>query len=486
MAAAERDTTILGKTNFRNRQVDFGIKTDDRRRHIYIMGKTGTGKTTLMENMLIDDILAGRGVGLIDPHGEFVDKILDFIPEERIDDIIYFNPADTEYPIAFNPLESVAGEHRHLVASGVMGVFKKVWPDVWSARMEYILNNTLLALLEYPGSTLLGIMRMLSDREYRSKVVENLHDPVVKSFWTNEFARYTQRLETEAVAAIQNKVGQFVSNPLIRNVLGQPHSSIDLRKVMDQEKILVADLSKGRIGEDNSALLGAMLITKLQLAAMKRVDIPEAERKDFYLYIDEFQNFSTESFVNVLSEARKYRLSLVLAHQYISQLGDYKDSKVRDAIFGNVGTMILFRTGAEDAEFLEKEFAPTFEASDLVNLPNYSVYVRLMIDGVASKPFSAGTLGPKTAPNGSFADLIIENSRRHFGTPRSIVEKKIASEWSSEAGEIDKKVERRGEERLGILTERPPPRKNDKYRKPIDKTRLKEALEKSGNGGGGE
>ncbi|MDP2650552.1 MAG: DUF87 domain-containing protein, partial [bacterium] len=236
MAAAERDTTILGKTNFRNRQVDFGIKTDDRRRHIYIMGKTGTGKTTLMENMLIDDILAGRGVGLIDPHGEFVDKILDFIPEERIDDIIYFNPADTEYPIAFNPLESEAGEHRHLVASGVMGVFKKVWPDVWSARMEYILNNTLLALLEYPGSTLLGIMRMLSDREYRGKVVENLHDPVVKSFWTNEFARYTQRLETEAVAAIQNKVGQFVSNPLIRNVLGQPHSSIDLRKVMDQGK----------------------------------------------------------------------------------------------------------------------------------------------------------------------------------------------------------------------------------------------------------
>src|SRR3989344_2522138 len=235
----ERDTTILGKTNFRNRQVDFGIKTDDRRRHIYIMGKTGTGKTTLMENMLIDDILAGRGVGLIDPHGEFVDKILDFIPEERIDDIIYFNPADTEYPIAFNPLESVAGEHRHLVASGVMGVFKKVWPDVWSARMEYILNNTLLALLEYPGSTLLGIMRMLNDREYRGKIVENLHDPVVKSFWTNVFARYTQRLETEAEAAIQNKVGQFVSNPLISNVLGQPHSSIDLRKVMDQEKILV-------------------------------------------------------------------------------------------------------------------------------------------------------------------------------------------------------------------------------------------------------
>lgn len=481
MGLPDKDTTILGRTNFRNRQVDFGIKTDDRRRHIYVVGKTGTGKTSMMENMITDDILAGRGVGLIDPHGEFVEKILNFIPEERIDDVIYFNPADTAYPIAFNPLEAEAGEHRHLVASGVMGVFKKVWPDVWSARMEYILNNTLLALLEYPGSTLLGIMRMLSDREYRARVVDNLQDPVVKSFWQNEFARYTQRLETEAVAAIQNKVGQFVSNPLIRNVLGQPHSSIDLRKVMDEGKILLANLSKGRIGEDNSALLGAMLITKLQLAAMKRVDMPEAERRDFYLYIDEFQNFSTESFVNVLSEARKYRLSLVLAHQYIGQLGDLKDSKVRDAIFGNVGTMILFRTGAEDAEFLEKEFAPTFEASDLVNLPNRNAYIRLMIDGVASKPFSAETTDTKPLPRESFGDLIIENSRQHFGTPREMVEKKIASEWSSEAKTVDEKVERRGEQRLGILKNQPPQRQPDRYRKPIDKEKLKGLLEKTGD-----
>ena len=485
MAEGEKDTTVLGKTNFRNKQVDFGIKTDDRRRHIYVVGKTGTGKTSMMENMIIDDILAGRGVGLIDPHGEFVEKVLNFIPEERIDDVIYFNPADTAYPIAFNPLETVADEHRHLVASGVMGVFKKVWPDVWSARMEYILNNTLLALLEYPDSTLLGIMRMFSDREYRAKIVQNLQDPVVKSFWMDEFARYTQRLETEAVAAIQNKVGQFVSNPLIRNVLGQPHSSIDLRKVMDQGKILLANLSKGRIGEDNSALLGAMLITKLQLAAMKRVDMPEAERRDFYLYIDEFQNFSTESFVNVLSEARKYRLSLVLAHQYIGQLGDYKDAKVRDAIFGNVGTMILFRTGAEDAEFLEKEFAPTFEASDLVNLPNRNIYIRLMIDGVASKPFSAETTDLKPLPQDSFGDLIIENSRSHFGTPRATVEKQIASEWLSEAEKLEEKVERRGEKRLDILTN-PPPNKPRKDRKPIDRERLKEALDKSGNGTGSE
>ncbi|MBI3088654.1 MAG: type IV secretory system conjugative DNA transfer family protein [Candidatus Colwellbacteria bacterium] len=478
----EKDTTILGKTNFRNRKVEFGIKADDRRRHIYIMGKTGTGKTTMMENMIIDDILAGRGVGLIDPHGEFAEKILNFVPEERIDDVIYFNPDDTEYPIAFNPLESVADEHRHLVASGVMGVFKKIWPDVWSARMEYILNNTLLALLEYPDSTLLGIMRMLAERDYRAKVVENLQDPVIKSFWVNEFARYTQRLETEAVAAIQNKVGQFISNPLIRNVLGQPHSSIDLRQIMDQGKILIADLSKGRIGEDNSALLGGMLITKLQAAAMKRVNIPESERRDFYLYIDEFQNFSTESFVNVLSEARKYRLSLVLAHQYIGQLGDYQNSKVRDAIFGNVGTIVLFRCGAEDAEFLEREFTPEFEASDLVNLAKYNIYIKLLIDGIASKPFSAETLEPKVPPKESFADLIIENSRRRYGTPRAVVEKKIASEWSAEAEMIEEKAERRGEQRLGILANQPPPvRKQDKPRKAIDKERLKEVLEKTGN-----
>src|SRR3990167_7397699 len=458
----ENEITLLAQTNFRNQRVKFGIKTDDRRRHMYVIGKTGTGKTEMLENMALADIKAGHGLGIIDPHGEFAEKILELIPESRMDDVIYFNPADINYPIAFNPLEVADPELRHLVASGIMSVFKKIWPDVWSAWMEYILNNSLLTLLEYPGSTLLGIMHLLSDKEYRKKVVGNLQDSVVKSFWVDEFARYTQRLETEAVAAIQNKVGQFVSNPLIRNILGQPHSSIDLRKVMDQGKILIADLSKGRIGEDNSALLGAMLITKLQLAAMKRVDMPEAERKDFYLYIDEFRNFSTESFVNVLSEARKYRLSLVLTHQYIGQLGgDYKDSKVRDAIFGNVGTMVLFRTGAEDAEFLDKEFAPTFEASDLVNLPNRNIYIRLMIDGVASRPFSAATLGPKPLPRESYGDLIIENSRRHFGTPKATVEAKIAGEWGSEASIVDEKTERRGEERLGILMNRPPSKKKD-------------------------
>ena len=283
----DNNVTILGKCNFRNQNVEFGIKTDDRRRHIYVVGKTGTGKTTLLENMVIDDIFAGRGVGLIDPHGDLAKEVINHIPEERVDDVIYFDPSDTEYPIAFNPLEKVQDEHRHLIASSIMAVFEKIWPDVWSARMQYILNNSLLALLEFPNATLLGIMRMLSDKKFRKEVVNQLTDPVVKSFWINEFGQYSDRLAVEAVAAIQNKVGQFVANPLIRNIMGQPHSSLNLRKAMDEGKIIIANLSKGQIGEDNSALLGAMLITRLQMAAMSRVNIREEERRDFYLYIDE-------------------------------------------------------------------------------------------------------------------------------------------------------------------------------------------------------
>ncbi len=431
------DITLFGKINFRNQQKKFGIKMDDRRRHVYIVGKTGAGKTTMLENMIITDIMSGRGVGVVDPHGELAEKILDFVPKERIQDVIYINPADLEYPIAFNPLEQVGTEYRHLIASGIMGVFKKIWPDVWSARMEYILNNTLLALLEFPGSTLLGIMRVLSDKDYRKKVVDNLKDPVVKGFWVNEFAKYTQRLESEATAAIQNKVGQFVTNPLIRNILGQPRSSVDMRKIMDERKILVVNLSKGKIGEDNAALLGAIIITKLQLSAMSRVDIPEKDRKDFYLYVDEFQNFATDSFANILSEARKYHLCLVLAHQYIGQLihGPHGEStKVRDAIFGNVGTMVTFRVGAEDAEFLEKEFQPDFMATDLVNLPKYNFYTKLMIDGVTSHPFSASNIPPQTPPKEIFRDAIVENGQKKYGTPRHLVEEKIASEWMAVEG----------------------------------------------------
>lgn len=436
----------FGIVNFRNQQRRFGVKIDDRRRHMYVIGKTGMGKTTFLENMVISDILAGRGVGVVDPHGEFAEKLLDFVPEERIKDVIYFDPSDMRYPIAFNPLEQVGTEFRHLVASGIMGVFKKIWADLWSARMEYILNNTLLALLEYPGSTLLGIMRMLNDKDYRKRVVDNLKDPVVKSFWVNEFARYSQKFETEATASIQNKVGQLVTNPLVRNILGQPHSSIDMRKIMDEEKILIVNLSKGKIGEDNSALLGAMIITKLQLSAMSRVDIPESQRKDFYLYVDEFQNFATDSFANILSEARKYRLCLILAHQYIRQLVHDTNTKVRDAIFGNVGTLVSFRVGAEDAEFLEKEFQPDFMANDFVGLPKYNFYIKLMIDGISSRPFSASNIPPHETPVQSFKDVIIENSRKEFSTPRELVEQKIASEWMTEGAKaVEEKISRKGE-----------------------------------------
>jgi len=423
------EINFFGETNFRNVSRKFGIKVDDRRRHFYAIGKTGMGKTEMLKNMAVQDILEGRGLGFVDPHGEAVEEILNFVPEERVQDVIYFNPADIKYPIAFNVMEQVDPEKRHMVASGLMSVFKKIWPDVWSARMEYILNNVVLALLEYPESTLLGINRMLSDTDYRQMVVEKVADPVVKAFWLQEYSRYTQRYEVEATAAIQNKVGQFISNPLIRNIIGQTHSSIDMRKVMDGEKILLANIAKGRIGEDNSRLLGGLLITKLQLAAMSRVDIPEAERKDFFLYIDEFQHFATESFVNILSEARKYRLSLILSHQYVGQLGVGVDATVRDAVFGNVGTLVTFRIGAEDAEIFEKEFSPEFVNQDFVNMGKYTIYVKLMIDGVSSRPFSAHTLPPPKPQDEPRTQEIIDASREKYATPVKIVEDKIAK-WT--------------------------------------------------------
>ncbi|MCX6702297.1 MAG: type IV secretion system DNA-binding domain-containing protein [Candidatus Wolfebacteria bacterium] len=486
--------TICGETNFRGKRVKFGIKKEDRSRHMYVIGKTGTGKTSFLENMAIDDIRNGRGVAVIDPHGEFAEKMLDYVPEERINDIIYFNPSDLDYPMAFNVLEQVSVESRHLVASGIMGVFKKIWPDVWSARMEYILNNTLLALLEYPGSTLLGIMRMLAEKDYRNKIVDSLTDPVIKSYWKNEFDRYTQRQEVESVAAIQNKVGQFVSNPLIRNIVGQAHSTINMRKIMDDGKIFIANISKGKVGEDNSALLGAMLITKLQLAAMSRVDIPSGERRDFYVYVDEFQNFSTESFANILSEARKYRLNLILAHQYIGQLvTSDRSMKVRDAVFGNVGTIVSFRVGAEDAEFLEKEFMPEFLMNDLVNLANRDVYIKLMVDGVTSQPFSARTCDSYPRPHDVIRDVIIESSRNQYSVPRAIVEEKIAKEWTSGSDRVEERIQRRDEMPLSsVLNERRPdhapfephrreeqPRKEFKEKKAVNMEDLRKAIENS-------
>src|SRR3989344_4400558 len=415
----------FGETNFRNRKQKFGIKTDDRRRHVYVIGKTGMGKTTLLENLVIDDIQAGRGVAVVDPHGEFAEKILDFVPANRLHDVIYFNPADIEHPIAFNVLEQVAPEHRHLITDGLVGVFQKLWAETWGPRLEYVLRNSILALLEVPDSTLLGIMRILVDKEYRKSVIDILKDPVVKAFWVNEFARYPDRFMAEAISPIQNKVGQFLTNPLIRNIVGQSTTSIDLREVMDSEKIVILNLSKGRVGEGTSKLLGAMMITKLQLAAMSRVDISEEERKDFYLYVDEFQNFATTSFVNILSEARKYRLNLILAHQYIEQL----EEPVQAAVLGNVGTLIAFRVGAPDSELFEKEFGPDFMAIDLVNLSKYNIYLKLMIDGAASRAFSATTLAPYPKTEISYRQEIIEYSRKMYASSRQDVEAAIEA-WA--------------------------------------------------------
>ena len=418
----DNEVMFFAQTNFRNEMRRFGIKIDDRRRHMYLIGKTGMGKSTILENMIIEDIRAGRGVAVVDPHGDLAEKIIQYIPEERIKDVVYFNPSDIDFPIAFNLVEQVEPHLRHLVASGLIGVFQKLWADSWGPRLEYILRNAILAILDFPGSTLLGVVRMLSDKDYRKKVVSNIKDPVVKSFWEKEFSSYADKFASEAVSPIQNKVGQFLSSSFMRNIVGQVKSSIDIREIMDGGKILIMNLSKGRIGEDNSALLGAMMITKIQLAAMSRVDIEEKDRKDFYLYIDEFQNFSTESFANILSEARKYRLNLIMAHQYIEQLNE----RVKPAVFGNVGTIIVFRVGAADAEELVKEFTPVFTEEDIVNLPKYEMYLKLMIDGIASDPFSARGLPPLPVEDKTNnTEKVISYSREKYASKKEIVEEKI-------------------------------------------------------------
>ncbi len=386
----EKNITVLGKTNFRGSQSIFGVKPIDRRRHIYVIGKTGMGKSTLLENMIYSDIMAGRGVGVIDPHGDLADAVLNFIPSNRINDVVLVDPSDKEYAVAFNMLENVDPALGSIVCSGLVGIFKKIYADSWGPRLEHILRNTILALLEYPGTSMLGITRILSDDAYRKKIVSKIEDPVVKSFWIDEFGKMQDRIRIEAISPIQNKVGQFLSSPVIRNIVGQPKSTIDLRFAMDKGKIVIINLSKGKIGEDNSALLGAMFITKFQLDAMSRASIPEKDRKDFYLYVDEFQNFATESFATILSEARKYKLNLTMANQYIAQMPD----EVRDAVFGNVGSVLSFQVGFDDAEYISQQFGEEILPPDLVSLSKYTAYMRLLIEGMPTKTFSLVTLPP--------------------------------------------------------------------------------------------
>lgn len=386
----KEEITYFATTNFRNKATPFGIKRKDRRAHMYLLGKTGTGKSTLLRTLIRQDLLNGHGLALLDPHGDLVEQVLAEVPEKKHADLIYFDVTDTSHPLGFNPLESVSTQYRPLAASGLLSVFQHIWSDSWGPRLEHILRNALLALLEQPVATLADIPRLLHDNAYQKQVVSKLENEQVRTFWLKEYAGYPARFRAEAVAPLQNKVGAFLANPLIQRIVTQERSAFRLRRVMDEGKVLLVNLAKGKIGADTATLMGSLLVSRMGLAALSRADQPEEERRDFYLYLDEFHNFTTLSLAGMLSELRKYRLNLILAHQYLAQL----DERLLAAILGNVGTVVSFRVGPADAETIAPEFAPEFSATDLVNLANYHIYLKLMIDGRVSKPFSAQTLPP--------------------------------------------------------------------------------------------
>lgn len=380
--------TFFAETDFRGRPQRFGIKRRDRRQHMYLVGKTGMGKSTLLETLIRSDLLAGHGLALIDPHGDLAEAVLRGIPDGRRKDLIVLDPSTPGGRVPFNPLRVPDAARRHLVAAGLVSAFRKIWADSWGPRVEYILYNSLRALVDYPGATLLDVPRLLADDFFRAGVLDSVTDPRVLEFWRKEFTAYPKGLRAEALAPIQNKVGQYLASPAVREILGHREGGLDLRRLMDEGKVLVAVLSKGKLGEATSALLGALLVSGIETAALGRADLPEDRRRDFYLYIDEFQTFATDSLAGILQEARKYHLNLIVAHQYLGQLTE----TVRGAIFGNVGTLVAFRVGAEDAEYLARELAPVFSERDLVSLGPHRIFLRLMIDGVMSEPFSARTL----------------------------------------------------------------------------------------------
>ncbi len=421
--ARHPDLAILGQATHRGQVQRFGILPDDRRRHVALVGKTGQGKTTLLRQLIVSDVRSGRGVALLDPHGDLCETLLAAVPRKRTNDVILFDAADPHHPLSFNPLHCPRPEMRPLVASGILSSFKKLYTEFWGPRMEHILRNALLAVLETPGATLLSLLRLLSDARYRQAVTASIADPLVRNFWEKEFAGWPIKFQVEAVAPVQNKLGHFLSSPLLRNILGQSRSSLDLRQVMDNGQILLANLSKGRLGDDASALLGSFLVTSVQLAAMSRADQPETQRRDFFLYVDEFQNFATESFATILSEARKYRLALTLANQYLAQL----DDQTKAALFGNIGTLISFQVGADDAETIALQLGGEVTPQDLLQLPRYMAYVRLLIDGLPSRPFSMQTLTPTAATARDRPNIIRRTSRQRYARPAAEVEKEIAA-----------------------------------------------------------
>ncbi len=407
----------------------FGISAIDERQHIYIIGKTGSGKTTLLRNLILQHIALGHGVGLIDPHGDLAEEILHHIPPRRADHLVYFNPGDLEHPTALNLLARVPPDERHLVASGIVSAFKGIWRDSWGPRLEYILYNAVAALLDCENVSLLGVSRLLTDPRYRAKIVRQIKDPFIRAFWVEEYEGYDERFRREAIAPIQNKLGQFLLNPVVRNIVGQVKSKVSIPFIMNNQRLFIANLSKGRLGHDKANLLGSLLVTQFQLAAMARATMPEDERRDFYLFIDEFQNFSTDAFASILAEARKYRLCLILSHQYVDQLS----LPIRQAVFGNVGTLITFRIGYTDAEIMENEFGKTIPAIELAELGRYEAVVKLLENGANRVPFRATMLPPLENRVGRTAKLIAQ-SRERFAVPRRVIEEKF-KRWMNETGD---------------------------------------------------
>ncbi len=426
LLSLQDELTPLWATNFRWEHTEFAIELEDRKRHMYIIGKTGMWKSTLLENMIIDDMRKGRGLAVIDPHGDLAEAVIGFIPKSRTNQTIIFDPSDRESPIAFNMLEWVSVEQRPLVASGLVWIFKKIFGSSWWPRLEHILRNTILALIEYPDTTLISIPLMLTNEVYRSKVVKKITDPVVKNFWTQEYAKMNPSQKSEAAWPILNKVGQFLSSTILRNILGQSKNTFNIRWAMDNKKIIIINLSKWKIWEDASALLGAMMVTKFQMDAMSRADIPEGKRTDFYLYVDEFQNFATDSFATILSEARKYKLNLVMANQYIDQM----NREIRDAIFGNVWSLISFQVWHRDAKVLMWIYGWNITEDDLMNIKKYNIYAKILVDWMPTNVFSATTFAPNKKNEQVFAsryEKILQVSREKYSKPRKKVEKTINS-----------------------------------------------------------
>ncbi|RKW21914.1 DUF87 domain-containing protein [Candidatus Gracilibacteria bacterium] len=442
-----KELTVLGDTDYRGDKIRFGVRQEDKFRHMYIVGKTGTGKSTFINNMIISDMRAGNGLCLLDPHGELVDDLLEYIPSNRINDVILFDVGDAEYPIGFNLLQADNEDEKNRIASGVVSTFQKLFDNSRGPRLEYILRNVVLSVIDYPNATLMHILRILTDKEFREEVISHVKDPVLLKFWNNEFNRWQDKQREEAVGPITNKVGQFLSSRLVRNIFGQPRTKLSIRRAMDEGKIILVNLSKGKIGEDNANMIGSLLVTKIQIDAMGRADMAKHLRKPFYLYIDEFQNFATKSFATILSEARKYKLSLIVANQYTSQL----DEAIKDAIFGNVGTIFSFTLGYDDASVMTSQFKELVSTNDLISLPKFTAYTRLMVDGVSSDPFSMKTLPPFVSEGDiEHIEKIRKQSRQRYAMEREQLEA-LMNAWNKKTFSVQEKIAEKARlEGLGI------------------------------------